>query len=114
MEYAINSFLKLEATNKVVILGDMLELGNVSTEEHQHITDLLENNNIGDIVLIGKEFGKVKAGFDYHHFEHLNDSLNWITTQDFRNTFFLIKGSRAIGLEAISDKLVQKYHQDNE
>jgi UDP-N-acetylmuramoyl-tripeptide--D-alanyl-D-alanine ligase len=41
MNVAIANFLQIDKTEKVVILGDMFELGNQSIEEHKAIVDLL-------------------------------------------------------------------------
>ncbi|MBO5345825.1 MAG: UDP-N-acetylmuramoyl-tripeptide--D-alanyl-D-alanine ligase [Paludibacteraceae bacterium] len=56
MMAAIDNFDLMEGENKVAILGDMLELGEQSTIEHQNILRRLMESKIEKIILVGKEF----------------------------------------------------------
>ena len=46
---------------KVVILGDMAELGSYSAEEHERIVTLLQRLNIAEAYLVGEHFSTVLA-----------------------------------------------------
>lgn len=46
---------------KVVILGDMAELGSYSAEEHEQIVTLLQRLNIAEAYLVGEHFSAVLA-----------------------------------------------------
>ena len=59
---ALKSLKDLENENKLVILGDMLELGNVENEEHQNIVDYLTNNSF-KAILVGKCYQKTNHNF---------------------------------------------------
>lgn len=63
MENAIASFAALKADKKMVILGDMLELGSESA--HGHAAVIRQLRNIGDIraVLVGPLFREAAADF---------------------------------------------------
>lgn len=102
---ALESFNRVEKANKMVILGDMLELGDISFNEHQKIIDYLTKNNINGFT-VGQEFEKVAANFkNFKTVELLMDFLSSNPIQ--KNSFLLIKGSRGIQLEKlISSKTI--------
>jgi UDP-N-acetylmuramoyl-tripeptide--D-alanyl-D-alanine ligase len=56
MKAAILNFAQINAENKTLILGDMLELGNYSPVEHQSIVDLIKEMKFESVYLVGKEF----------------------------------------------------------
>ena len=63
MAAAIENFRLMAVKNKMAILGDMRELGDVTAEEHQKIVDLLLAAGITNVWLVGDEFGKTKTTF---------------------------------------------------
>ena len=101
MEQALASFEELQAEHKVVILGDMLELGPTSEEEHLLMVLRLKKMGLDDIILVGPEFGKVKHKLDCQHFNSNTEAAAWFAQQQFSNTMFLLKGSRGIALEKV-------------
>ncbi len=101
MKAAISNFAALEANKKVVILGDMLELGAESQNEHLHILDMLKELSFKSVILVGKEFKKVNEKIKYPHFEDIDALKRWFEGENFGDTFFLIKGSRKVGLERL-------------
>lgn len=62
MSAALDNFDFVEAEHKMVILGEMRELGADSQQEHQKITDRLTNSKIEKIWLVGNEFVKLAPG----------------------------------------------------
>ncbi len=102
MQAALENFNELHDTNKVVILGDMFELGNESENEHQKIAELATSFNFQKVFLIGKAFSTthVKNAFIYDSFEGFKTSNKNLTIE---NTTILIKGSRGMALERILD-----------
>lgn len=99
MRNALEYFAIVEANKSVAILGDMLELGEYSLKEHQAIIQLAHNLGIDEIILVGTEFSAAKSNLP--HFEDVDALKAWFATQNYMNTHFLIKGSRAIRLERI-------------
>lgn len=95
MKNALQNFSKIEAKNKIAILGAMKELGDYAQEEHKNIFELAESYKFDKIILVGKEFDELHHPF-YKNVEELN---NWFKQQKFENTYFLIKGSRSVRLE---------------
>ena len=96
MRAALNSFSKIEANDKIAILGDMRELGEESTLEHEAIIEQLTELNI-NAILVGEEFKKVNT-----HFTHYDSTQSFIDNHSsIQNQLVLLKGSRGIGLEKL-------------
>jgi UDP-N-acetylmuramoyl-tripeptide--D-alanyl-D-alanine ligase len=87
---------------KIAILGDMFELGNQSTKEHQSIVNYVNVLSINEIVLIGENFykSKVSSKKTYKH-KTFEDFKNDFSASKTENTTLLIKGSRGMALERI-------------
>ena len=100
MAVAITNFLQLENQNKVMILGDMFELGNESKQEHKLIVDSLLNQNKSECYLIGKSFYENKvAQENIQFFETFDAFVAHLKTIHFKDNTILIKGSRGMALE---------------
>jgi len=99
MTKALESFASYEAENKIAILGDMLELGPYSKKAHEKIIQLGKDLGI-EIWAVGQEFGQLKSE-NVKQFENTEALKEWFLAQSFDNTFFLLKGSRGIGLEKL-------------
>ena len=63
MMAALENFAAMESTSKMVILGDMRELGEVSQEEHQRIVNYLEMMPLQQVWLVGSEFAGTRNHF---------------------------------------------------
>lgn len=101
MQEAIKNFQNLNKENKLMILGDMFELGEESLKEHQEIIQLVENFKLKSI-FIGNEFYKAKSTFNnIHCFQDFKAFENYIETQTLDCKSILIKGSRGMALERI-------------
>ena len=106
MAVAIENFLQLESQNKVMILGDMFELGAESQQEHKAIVDLLLNEDKVKCYFIGSAFYANKMEKNnfwfYNTFEEFSNDL---ATTEFDTSTILIKGSRGMALERTLDFL---------
>lgn len=98
MKAALESLLEIEGEEKVVILGDMKELGTISIEEHRKIVEFVRSNHL-KAFLVGEEMGKVANGIP--HFNSWNDLVKNPQFLALTNALILIKGSRGIRLEEI-------------
>lgn len=101
MALAINSFAKIKAERKVCILGDMLELGEKSEDEHIRILQMLQQKKDEVVILVGIQFQKVSPSFGYKSFTDTNQLSEYLKNNPIRNSSILIKGSRGIALEKI-------------
>jgi UDP-N-acetylmuramoyl-tripeptide--D-alanyl-D-alanine ligase len=85
---------------KLAVLGDMLELGNDASPEHEAITALLRELNI-DAWLIGPEFMKTQSGANYARYASAADALGHARAAAPQDKLILVKGSRGIKLETL-------------
>lgn len=105
MSAAIENFSQMVQLNKMVILGDMLELGDESAKEHDTIVNLLKKKNITNVLLVGpffKESGKI---IDAKTFSDSEEVVNYLRLHPVKDTTILIKGSRGIKLEKVVEVL---------
>lgn len=106
MRASVGNFCEMPGEHKVVILGEMLELGTENAAAHEEIVRLTQQGNFDRIFLIG------------NNFEHCADKCNFITwfkdTESFmeylkshplNDSFIFIKGSRGNKLERIVEYL---------
>ena len=102
MKAALDNLNNLEETpNKVVILGDMFELGESSKYEHQNIANYLTQLNFSKAYLIGEHFANTETSLNT--FKSFSDFKDHLQTLEFYDTTILIKGSRGMALERILD-----------
>ena len=102
MRAAITSFDIETNTNKILILGDMFELGEYSEKEHQSIVNLIDNKEYKKVYLVGDNFFKCKTKEIYFEkFKSLNEMTKSVKLNDFDSMNILIKGSRRIKLEEL-------------
>jgi len=99
MKPAIENFAKMEAEQKVLILGAMAELGDESLDEHKTIVDLIKKYEWKNVVLVGGDFFKIDHPFI--KFSNSAEANQWLQQQQFKNAHFLIKGSRSMQMENV-------------
>ena len=100
MEAALNAFAGCKFFKKLVILGDMFELGSQSDEEHDNILKLCIKLNIDKICTIGAKFKKASIeSKSIYKFENLESFIQNFDNNSTRFNGILIKGSRAMQLE---------------
>lgn len=102
---ALESFGELKADKKVVILGDMLELGEKTEEEHLNILKYLKGSGIADVLLVGPAFSAKAKEFGFRSFPDVGSLKDFIAAKPLNGKHILVKGSRGIGLERIYDLL---------
>jgi UDP-N-acetylmuramoyl-tripeptide--D-alanyl-D-alanine ligase len=105
MYLALESFTGIKADRKLVILGDMLELGEKSEEEHIKLLVALQSYKVEKVLLVGHVFQKVSSKSGFKSFYDINKLINFLKNEPVKGNTILIKGSRRIGLEKIYDLL---------
>lgn len=97
MAAAIDSFSQIDMPQpKMVILGDMRELGDVSADEHQRVVDSLSGKGFADVWLVGDEFMKTRC--DYRKFRNVDEVKAAIAADKPTGKCILVKGSNGIRL----------------
>lgn len=100
MAVAIANFLQLEKSNKIMILGDMFELGEESLKEHKSLIDSLLIQDSISCFFVGLAFYANKTEKEHFRFYETFDSFsNAIKAIKVENSCILIKGSRGMALE---------------
>jgi UDP-N-acetylmuramoyl-tripeptide--D-alanyl-D-alanine ligase len=96
---AIENFVKIQATEKIIMLGGMMELGEDSISEHEAIVELIQKYQWRKVVLIGGDYQNIQH--PYLFFNNSAEAKGWFDEQRFEHTHILIKGSRSIQMEKI-------------
>jgi UDP-N-acetylmuramoyl-tripeptide--D-alanyl-D-alanine ligase len=105
MKAAVENFAAMSQPNKVLILGDMLELGADSKKEHLELIQLLKNKDLKNVILVGEVFTAVNTNPKFKTFKNTTDLIPELAKLQLTNQYILIKGSRGIRLEQIIEKL---------
>ena len=102
MAAALLQFMKQPAKRKMVILGDMYELGDESPAEHAALGQLIAQGNFDVVILAGKDMKFALESLPQAYYFPDKFSLhNWIADNPMQDTHILIKGSRGMGLESV-------------
>ncbi len=101
MRLAIENFAQLDAENKVIVLGDMFELGTIEEQEHNKIIEMITNLEFSKVYLIGKVFSKINNNSNFITQNTVTDMYKYLENNKITNSTVLLKASRGIGLEAL-------------
>ena len=106
MKVAISNFKEMPGEHKMVILGEMRELGEASENAHQQLLESLTDGNFEKIFLVGNHF---------EHCQNMYNFISWFQDTDAlikelmlnkpEQAFILVKGSRGNQLERIVEYL---------
>lgn len=111
LKASLSSFHRKNFKRKIAVIGDMAELGKLSSFYHRSIGVFAKKLNIDIILTLGdksKITGSV-SGLKWKHFEDidaLNKHLSGIT---LKGDAILIKGSRVMNMDKIVDYLLEKF-----
>lgn len=112
MKAAVENFAQLNMPSKVLVLGDMLELGKDSLMEHIGVVKLAADKGFEQIYLVGGEFAQAVAaaqgdlhGIQMHLFEDSITLREHFIEKPLSGCSVLIKGSRGKRLERIIEAL---------
>lgn len=102
MTAAIENFATLKGDKKLLLLGDMKELGADSNAEHQAVVDLIKKYNWTGVALVGDIFASVNH--EYEQFKNSDEAARWYREKDYRGYQILIKGSRSMMMEKVIEE----------
>jgi UDP-N-acetylmuramoyl-tripeptide--D-alanyl-D-alanine ligase len=104
MKAAIENFSHIQAQPKMLILGDMLELGDESPAEHQFIVNFIRGSGFDKVIFVGPDFTKAAASV-FPCFSDSGEAREWLLKQEITGFTILVKGSRGIKMEKVLDAL---------
>lgn len=84
---------------KVLILGDMKELGAESQNLHQEIVDLITSERWEKVFFVGPEFQQTHRPTWSFHYDNVDELIAQHPISKFKNKTILLKGSRSMRLE---------------
>ncbi len=99
MKLAIENFAQMNADNKILLIGDMLELGKDEVLEHQKIIDFALQQSFEKIILVGKRFGQCNYPADIQWFENVWKLNEFLEKYPVKNHTILLKASNGTGLK---------------
>ncbi|MBU3681554.1 MAG: UDP-N-acetylmuramoyl-tripeptide--D-alanyl-D-alanine ligase [Flavobacterium sp.] len=102
MAVAIANFAQLQHPSKIMILGDMFELGEESSHEHAALVNFIAQSTVPCTYFVGPSFYAHRiASSVMHFFKNYAEFEQFCTSTVFQNSLLLIKGSRGMALERI-------------
>lgn len=103
MDAALTNFSNVRAAVKIALLGDMLELGEESYEEHVTVIKKALESDLETVCFVGAEFGKaldsVPESAKVKWFVDSQSLADWLAQQNVSGATILIKGSRGTRME---------------
>ncbi|MDP2060962.1 MAG: UDP-N-acetylmuramoyl-tripeptide--D-alanyl-D-alanine ligase [Flavobacteriaceae bacterium] len=106
MKAALDNFADSASKQKIIVLGDMFELGSTSLEEHQKIADRVAEINPKIAILVGNDFYQTfPERPNIKKFKSLSEASEYLKHNPVSESEILIKGSRGMAMEKILDVL---------
>jgi UDP-N-acetylmuramoyl-tripeptide--D-alanyl-D-alanine ligase len=106
MTVAIENLGRMDADKKIMILGDMFELGEESAAEHAAVIKKAMETPADERIFIGKDFYEARVGGKSDtYYIAAEDAINGLKTNPIKNATILIKGSRGMALERLVELL---------
>jgi len=91
---------------KMVILGEMKELGAISEEEHLWMVNFIKNQSYDRVYLVGNVFRNlIPSDESYRFFEDVESLIESLNAEPVTGHYILLKGSHSVHLEKAVDYL---------
>ena len=101
MMAALQNFRNMEVPHKMLLLGDMRELGAESAAEHQKIADYIKECDFEEVWLVGEQFAAAEHSFKTY--PNVQEVIKELETNKPKGYTILIKGSNGIKLSSTVD-----------
>ncbi len=106
MQAALDNFRTFGEKGRVAVLGDMFELGDAASEEHQFISDYAAGIGLEHVFLVGEYFKQTHGNEDLiTRCETFDTLVDIMSSVNLDNKSVLIKGSRGMALERLLEVL---------
>jgi len=110
VEEAINVLVDLDQYNGVLVLGDMLELGNYSEQAHVDVGKYAGSKGVKRLIAYGEMANHVVKGFGKDEFVHAMEShqdiAEWLRSSGTKT--IVVKGSRSMKMEKVIELLMTR------
>lgn len=111
---ALQVVMHMPQTAKMIVLGDMLELGDLSEQSHLEIGYEIAKLNPAKLIAVGNEAksiiqGAVDHGYDTNNtkwFVNSDEAKEWLRDNLITESVVLVKGSQGVRMEKISKELL--------
>lgn len=115
MEKAIEALSDIEANRKIVVLGDMLELGEYTLKAHQSIGKLV-SKNIDKLITVGMRSKFIKKGAEeagmkkesINHFDSVEEAGIFLQGEIKKGDVILVKASKQMKFNKIVKEVEEK------
>lgn len=103
VQSALASLFEQEYPQRLILLGDMAELGDHSSQEHNNILSLIQRHikPQDQAILVGKNFAEHQAGFNFTFLSNREEAISSIQTLKQKPYLWLVKGSRSSKMEEV-------------
>ncbi|MFB1004631.1 MAG: UDP-N-acetylmuramoyl-tripeptide--D-alanyl-D-alanine ligase [Bacteroidia bacterium] len=105
MQVAISNFAKMPQKDKVLILGDMFEMGPMANQEHDELLQWASNFGFTKIYTLGDHFAAISGNSGCTTSPTMKELGKQIQDANYQHTAFLIKGSRGMKMERVLEYL---------
>jgi len=105
MVKALESFDQIDSKKKLLLLGDMLEMGEKAAEEHRHIADLALAMKNTSVIFVGREFKELAKSLDILAYRQIDELLKDYPLSSIEKHWVLVKGSRGVKMEKVLEYL---------
>ena len=103
MRVSLEQFMSVQAPKKIIVLGDMLELGAYSRDAHREIIDMASRGAFAEMIFIGPCFCEAGENMPGKYFTDTDAARDYFNNIDKENATVLLKGSRGIAVEKLLD-----------
>ncbi|MBS7564385.1 UDP-N-acetylmuramoyl-tripeptide--D-alanyl-D-alanine ligase [Mucilaginibacter sp. Bleaf8] len=101
MAVAIENLGKMQAEHKVMILGDMFEMGDEAPAEHQAIIQKALSVPANQHIFVGEEFYQQGQNHPATFYRTAEEAIAYVQANPITNATVLLKGSRGMALERL-------------
>ncbi len=110
LEFALKSFDRIKTNSKkIVLLGDMLELGSFSKKLHIEVARSINNTKINKVYAYGKNiiytFNKIRTQKRAKLLKSKKDIFDFLQNDINNGDYLMVKGSNSTGLNSLVSKL---------
>ncbi len=102
---ALETLHNIKALRKVAIIGDMLELGEISAREHRSVLQKAVEYQFDTIITVGERFAAHAGDLHILNFANAQQLSEFLSQNKLSDSLILLKASRGIGLEAVVGEL---------